>query len=661
MKRETYILISFLSACLVMALVSCGTPKKAQRLRKENITATIGLSKANDVPELEYRAQKKDTLIVKDDEGRDFFIVKAIKDEQTGEMVANEVLDAAVVTARFRNIAERRGKVDLQFQIIVPKEMQDRSWQLRFYPDMFILEDSIRLEPIIVTGDSYRKAQLKGYQQYERFLARIITDTTKFIDLRSLEIFLKRYIPDVYAFKTDSTEVSDEVFYSYYGVSEQQAVEHYTDKFRKRYNKRLMDSRSKMYRKYVKVPIVSEGIRLDTIIHDVNGDLIFNYVQTINTRPKLRKVDIFLTGDIFESDKRIYSIPRSEPLTFYISSISSFADMSERYMTTVIERKAEANASYRIEFAVGKSDIRTDFRDNANQIQMVKDNLGDLLQNEIFDLDSIVIVANASPEGSYAANGALSRRRGEAVVKFFDDYMKDYRRRLAMDAGFSVSEDGTVVSNSIKIPNIKFLSRSVPENWNALDILVREDPRLTDGQKIRYESLSEMRDKDAREASMKKEDYYKFVKDTLYPRLRVVDFAFHLHRKGMIKDTVHTTQLDERYMEGVRLLKDMEYEEAVRILSPYQDYNAALAYMGCDRNASAMLILQGLKERTASVEYLMSILYSRTGNEREAVQHYLNACRMDKSYVYRGNLDPEISVLIKLYGLNRQDDDDLEY
>lgn len=182
---------------------------------------------------------------------------------------------------------------------------------------------------------------------------------------------------------------------------------------------------------------------------------------------------------------------------------------------------------------------------------------------------------------------------------------------------------------------------------------------MTDEQKERYFSHADMKDMDAREGRMKGEDYYKFVADSLYPSLRVVDFAFHLHRKGMIKDTVHTTELDERYMQGVQLLKDMDYDEAVKILGPYQDYNAAVAYIAAERNASAMLILQNL-ERTAQVNYLLAVLYSRLGNEKDAVQCYLDACREEPTYVHRGNLDPEISQLIKLYGLNKQDEFDEE-
>ena len=75
------------------------------------------------------------------------------------------------MTARFRNVAERHGRIDLKFEVVVPEKMQDSRWQLRFYPDMFVLEDSLRLESVYITGNDYRKAQLRGYEQYDRFLA----------------------------------------------------------------------------------------------------------------------------------------------------------------------------------------------------------------------------------------------------------------------------------------------------------------------------------------------------------------------------------------------------------------------------------------------------------------------------------------------------------
>lgn len=653
MKKSIHI-SAVLAAAALMAL-SCGGPNKVTELERRHIGARLVLPEEGVVPELEYRQPSRDTIIVKDESGRDVILMKAVPDERTGEMVATDVIRAATVTARFRNVAERAGRVDLRFQIIVPAELQDSRWQLRFFPDMFVLEDSIRLDPVVITGRDYRRAQLKGYQQYERFLSKIVSDTTRFINIGQLEIFLERNIPQVFAFKSDSSEVSDEVFYSCYGVSEHEAVEHYTNRFAKRRNARRIRSRESMFRKYVKAPIVSEGIRLDTVMQNVDGDFVYEYVQSIRTRPKLRRVDIVLSGDIREQDRKVYDMPRSEPLTFYISTLSSFADETERYVTRVVERRAEAGASYRIEFDRGRSDIRPDLSDNLAQIGFVKDNLIDLLRNEVFDLDSIVVTANASPEGSWVLNGALSRRRGEAVVRYFESFMDEYRRRAGREGGFSVDEGGRMTTVQ-DMPRIRFTSRSVPENWGLLDRLVREDGRLTEAQKERYFLHGSVADRDRREALMRGDDYYPYLADSLYPRLRVVDFAFHLHRKGMVKDTVHTTELDGRYMEGVRLLRDMDYEEAVKILGPYRDYNAAVAYMAAGRNASAMQILGGL-DRTARVCYLLAVLHSRGGDEQEAVRCYLDACRKDPSYVHRGNLDPEISRLIRLYGLNRQEDD----
>ena len=120
----------------------------------------------------------------------------------------------------------------------------------------------------------------------------------------------------------------------------------------------------------------------------------------------------------------------------------------------------------------------------------------------------------------------------------------------------------------------------------------------------------------------------------------------------MVQDTVHTTVLDTAYMRGVRSILERDYKTAATILRPYGDFNAAVALCALDYNASALDILQRL-ERSDKVEYRFAILYSRMGRDEEAVQHYLNSCRLNPAFVHRGNLDPEISTLIKAYGLNK--------
>ena len=660
--KNRFLKCIFVAVVALSVVSSCATRRKLANLMSEDSTANVQLALANEadyLPEMKNDLKaSRDTLTVKDDDGREFLLMKAVKDEETGEMVATEVIDAAKVTARFRNVAERHGKVDLAFQIMVPPSMMDTKWQLRFYPYMFVMEDSLRLDPVIITGGDYRKAQLRGYQLYDKFLSKIIQDTTKFIDLEQLEIFLQRNIPQLYAFKSDTSFVDENQFNSVYGVSQRQAVEHYTNKVARNINERRKSKRDAMYAKYVRVPIVTEGIRLDSVVVNTEGEFVYYYVQTINTRPKLRKVDVKLSGEIFESDKRIYNIPVTEPLTFYISSISAFVDNTEKYLTKVIERRATANTECRIDFEAGKSVIKTDYAENAYEINMISRTIASLLENKDFDLDSIIVRATASPEGSFTLNSSLAQKRSEAVSAYFSKYIESYKDSLKREAGFSMSFNGEEqkIEAAEKPVDIRFTTRCIPENWDDLDALVDKDVVMNPDQKSDYFSIRAESNPDVRESKMKNQAYYRYMKETLYPKLRTVKFNCYLHRKGMIKDTVHTTVLDSVYMRGVQELKDMNYAEALALLSPYDDFNTAVAYVGMDRNLNAMRILSKL-EKTAQVNYLLAILYSRSGDFNNAVQHYVTSVRQNPSYRFRGNLDPEISVLIKQYGLNSEEND----
>ena len=655
MKRIYYI---FLAIALPFLIAGCASGRKMKTLKSGTVRPSLALTKEQDyIPDIrkDMKAQR-DTFVIKDGD-KEILIMKAIKNED-GEMVAHDVLDSAVVTARFRNVAERNGRVDIEFQVIVPQSMQDSKWQLRFRPQMYILQDTLDLDPVIITGAEYRKGQLRGYQQYEKFLATIVTNPDEFVNWWLLELFIERNMPDLYAFKTDSTYVSDEEFASVYGVTEKEAIEHYTDDLARKANNKRISRREKMYRKYVKVPIVTEGLRLDTVIQTLGGDFIYRYVQPIKTRPKLRKVDVVLSGDIYESDTKIYDIPMSDPLTFYISSLSAFVDNRERYLTKVIERRVEENTACYIEFASGSFEVDEKMGNNPGEIGRIKDNLISLMQNEKFDLDSILVTSSASPEGTVKFNDRLSKLRSEGISEYFSKWMNHYQDSLERERGFAVDEEGNIIIQ--KRTQIPMIGRSNGENWRMLDRLVERDTVMTEDEKKGYTSSAEIKDIDQRERFLQSLGCYRHMREKLYPRLRTVLFDFHLHRKGMVKDTVHTTVLDTAYMNGVQAIRDRDYEVALTLLRPYNDYNTAIAYLCMDYNASAMQILESL-ERTAQVNYMLAVLYSRRGDEEKAVECYVRSCSQDPTYVHRGNLDPEISVLIRRYGLNAQPEDEFEY
>ena len=656
MRLSCSIRLNLLGALLLCC--SCAQSVKLTEIRTRELSARLSLPPRSEhyAPDMPVDdVPRRDTLTVTGLDGRQVLIMRAIKDDETGEMVATEQLSAALVTARFRNVAERHGKVDIEFQVTVPERMQDSKWQLRFHPDMFILQDSTRLDDVVITGLDYRKGQLRGYEQYEKFLSRIITDTTRLYFMHDLEVFLERNIPQLYAFKSDSSFVSDEQFYSAYGVSEQEAVDHYRKHILTLVNERRLGRRGRMMDRYVKSPIVTERIRLDTVMRNVNGDFVYNYVQTIATRPGLRKVDIVLSGEIYEQEKVLYRVPRSEPLTFYISSLSTLVDNREKYRTRVIERSAEENTACYVDFQQGRSDIDETLGRNAEEMGRIRHNLRELLENEAFDIDSIVVAAYSSPEGSVEMNRRLSQSRASSIADYLDAFIESYRDSVSRENGFSIDEFGSILHEPER--HIPFLTRSLGENWRYLDVLVASDSLLSDADRRSYTGIcSSTADFDRRESLLSHEPYYLHLRTELYPRLRTVTFNFYLHRRGMVKDTVHTTEIDSLYMNGVQAIRDRDYESAVKMLATYRDYNTAVAYVALDRNMSALEILEPLAQ-TPQVNYLMAILYSRTGEERKAVERYLRACEADPQLVHRGNLDPEISALIKAFNLNAEPDD----
>ena len=669
--------MSLLVICNVVLLVvvcllisGCGTSRKVERMQERQMRAEIGMVEempdrvghdgevGNDErspigagdDEIAGRAgnDDRDTILVTSDEGP--IIMNAVRDED-GNMVATDVLEAASVTARFRNVAERGGKVNIEFAVTVPQDMMDPQWQLRFYPRMYVLEDTLGLDPVLITGQEYRNEQMRGYRRYEKFLQSIVTDSMEFVNMRLLEIFIERNIPALYAFRTDSTFVSDAEFASAFGVTEQQAIEHYTNRLAKSANERRKARKEERFRQYVKVPI-EQGFRLDTVMREINGDFRYVYSYTLASRPRLRKVDVVLSGEIYQEDVKIYDIPECEPLTYYISSLSAFVDGTERYMTKVIERKVSANTACYVEFEHDRYEMDESLGYNRDEIGRIKDNLAALIDNDEFEMDSIVVTASSSPEGTVAYNTRLTQRRSEAVAEYFRRFIDEYRDSVKADEGFAVdmtgdprSEPGmTKVEPEMTGEGIRFIARNDAENWRMLDVLVAEDTVMSYEDKIAYINACELDDLDRREEVLQKLGCYRHMREKVYPRLRTVKFDFYLHRKDMQKDTVHTTVIDSTYMAGVQAIRDRDYETAVTLLRPYQDYNAAVTFCALDYNASALAILERL-HRTDQVNYMLAIVYSRLGDIEKAIRCYEEACRQNPGFVHRGNLDPEISRL----------------
>ena len=294
----------FRIALLLLLAVSCSSYSRIERIASGDLS--MGFSVPTDEPDDNDSDLLVDSIRGTLSDGP--VILNAVKDDETGEMVATDVITASKVTARFRNVAERAGKVTISFDISVPSAMSDSRWKLKISPNMYVQSDTVPLEPVFITGSAYREAQLRGYERYKAFLDGIITDTTDLMWLRQLEIFLERH--------------SESLF----GVGREEAMEHYKRHMRIRMNESRIARTDEMFSRYVKDPIVSEGVRLDTVLVGEDGGFVYRYAQTFRSRPALRKVHVVLTGSLYEWGRKLLELPMSDELTYYISTLASLTD-----------------------------------------------------------------------------------------------------------------------------------------------------------------------------------------------------------------------------------------------------------------------------------------------------------------------------------------------
>lgn len=555
-----------------------------------------------------------------DDDGP--LIMNAVRETSTGEMVATDVIPASRVVARFRNIAERNGIVTMEFDINVPPEMIGSRWKLKLSPSLDAMGHKTFLEPLYITGARYREAQMRGYERYAAFVASIITDSSRFIRIGQLEKFLERYFPETYAMRSDTSFISSPEAENLFGVSQLDALYHYTRHGLVARNENRKAASEKKFRRYVKDPLVSEGIRLDTVMTASDGGLCYRYVQTADFFPGLRKMVISMEGEVYADGRKVLSLRHPDSLTFYVSSLSSLVDDTPRYRTRILSRTAYDNTSAFIDFKQGCSDIDTLLEGNASELSRVRKCIKSISGRSEYVLDSIVVTASCSPEGAYGLNSRLAEERAAAVL--------GYIRRDLPDS----------LSKRLKYG-------SVPENWERLCLLAGADTLLGPELRTSILSVKASQDKDSVETLFSTLPGYRYLREKIYPKLRSVRFEFWLHRPGQHKDTVHTTELDSVYMAGVEAIRDLDYRKAVALLHPYSDYNSALACLAAGYEDAAAGILSGLEDRSAKAEYLAAVAFARLEQEKEAEEHYFRSIAMDPSLRFRANLDPELSALVK--------------
>ena len=373
--------------------------------------------------------------------------------------------------------------------------------------------------------------------------------------------------------------------------------------------------------RFVRFPYPQDA-RCDSV-RATRSDISYYYTQQVPTADAGGRLTVTLEGRVEGLDGSCYRLPSSDTLTYTVSSMLNFVDTTARYVTRIVERRAQLRDRSYIAFPTGRAGIVDTLKGNAAQLMKMGVVMDRLFRQREFTVDSITLTSYSSPEGSAATNLELARQRAKALC--------GYLRGRFPDAGLD-----TLIT-----------VRPAGEDWAGLCEMVRSDSALMHREQILALIASE-RDPDRRERLIRSrysDDYDRIFKE-MYPRLRAVELRYDLQRVGMTQDTIHTTEIDTLYLRGRTLLEARKYRAALGVLLPYADRNTAIALLSLGEDRQALDVLLSLPEDDRTL-YLRAIALARLGRKEEALEAFARACAIDPNLKFRANLDPELSELIK--------------
>lgn len=585
MKRIYQIL---LCATLCVVMFSCAMTHSLQR---KVPTADIKLPgngpvTTPDVEDVERAVQTLHRIAING--GKDStYLVEAERDS-TGEVtIKGDNISAVYVVAKSKTVAERNGEIAIDFIITIPASLQHSSWGLELTPVIENNGTEEALQPLSIRGELFSELQKRQYWQMNKYLNRIIGDTT---DLSTTTTLAAKYYS---------------TYNNYLAAGEQSKAA------------RL----EKTYKQTISFPYLTDS-RLDSVLIR-KGEIKYYYTQKYRPTKNTRRLHLYFRGQVGAIDRSSYALANSDTLTYTVTSMVSLLDNEPRYMIQVIDKYVQVRDRNYIQYLVGRSDIIDTLGQNHAQLGKIEHLMDTLINQYQFFVDSITISASSSPEGARLTNERIAAARATGI-----------KQRL-------VQRFGQEVDTLIR-------TKSNGEDWSLLKRLIRHNSDIPHWEKITA-LINDSRDLDATELQIRTKypKDYAYMREVIYPQLRAVDFRYNLRRVDMVKDTVMLTVIDTAYMRGVQQLRDRDYVGALRTLNDYKCQNLAIVMLSLSYDDAALEILQQLpaSEKNAQTDYLTAIALSRLNKPREGLEYYLAALKKDPILKFRGNLDPEIQIL----------------
>ncbi len=106
------------------------------------------------------------------------FIIPSKRDENGEDMMTLD-LNEVVVVARSRSLPERMGKVNIDFVVTLPKELQGSSQSIVVTPILHKSDENVELQSLAIRGGMFDKVQQRNYWQLDTYKERFKPTTEK--------------------------------------------------------------------------------------------------------------------------------------------------------------------------------------------------------------------------------------------------------------------------------------------------------------------------------------------------------------------------------------------------------------------------------------------------------------------------------------------------
>jgi len=168
--------ITIYSFCLIIGtalLLSACRSKKPEKDLRANIHLPVTPSE----PQKEVKKKGLPSVVeMKDHKGNKTIYAQTERDEQGQQQLSVE-LNEVTITARFKNVPERFGKVDVDFIVTVPEGLIESNRQLNLTPHLIKTDSITDFEGLVINGNDFDKLRQDEYKRYADYLSGIVPDS----------------------------------------------------------------------------------------------------------------------------------------------------------------------------------------------------------------------------------------------------------------------------------------------------------------------------------------------------------------------------------------------------------------------------------------------------------------------------------------------------